>query len=120
MKSVLIILASLLVFGCATTTIKSQEIPKASIGSAGSALGQDIINSIDTYFVKNYNCNSWVAKNVENVSVQGELYFKESGQIHSGSVAENWSITYCEKNIKLGLVVASDGASGSLIAITKL
>ncbi|WP_394129366.1 hypothetical protein [Shewanella maritima] len=120
MKAVLSIIAAIIISGCASTIEEEHEIPKRSIGSAGKALGQDIINSIDTYVLNNFHCKSWKANSVEHVSVMGELYFKKSGHIVSGSVAENWNIVQCGTDIKLALVITADGAGGNLVAIKKL
>lgn len=119
MKLVSILLSSLLVLGCSSKPV-TKEIPKESIGSAGTALGQDIIKTLDAYFVKNYNCTSWGTQSVKHNGVMGELVFTKSGQIQHGIVGENWKISYCGEDIKLNLLISTDGAGGSRIVIREL
>ena len=122
MKNLLIV-SIFLVFisGCQSTGIRTDSVaPAGSIGAVAPALANDMVKNVSAFIEREFACKEWEVVSVEAVSSDEELIFTKEGQIHTGKIAENWSLVQCGTPIKIGLVMIPDGNNGSYIAITRL
>ena len=122
MKNLLIV-SIFLVFisGCKSTGSTTNSVaPLGSIGTVAPALANDMVKNVAAFIDREFACKEWDVVSVEALSADEELIFTKEGQIHTGKIAENWSLVQCGTPIKIGLAVMSDGNNGSYIAITRL
>ena len=113
-----------IVAACSSTNMQSNSVkdihlPKNSVGSARSALANDMISSVDLFIQRKLDCLNWSLEDVTDSKAADQLVFTKDGQIYRGKVSEKWTLQQCGKTLTLGLVITPASQGGSVIKISR-